>query len=276
MKLNKKIPRIYCLSLAILLFQFNVINSQNVEIQYLANDGIFVKTFNKKILIDALFEKEFDHLDVLPESELKKIEKAAYEFEDIDVILTTHYHGDHFNAQITGKHLKANNRTIFFGPEETVIKFKKNFDGVEEIISRIKSETLDLYKSKTVSLNDIEIKIMRLEHLGISPWKEAENFAYIIKIEGKNILHLGDSKISVENLKKLSLTHEDIDVAILPYWQLGSAEQKDIIEKYIHPKQILVAHIPVNSYSEAQEDIDGLGYTNTTVLVRQFQSVILE
>ena len=254
----------------------NGTKAQNVEIQYLANEGVLIKSANTQILIDAIFNKEFDYLDVLPDSELTKIENAEAQYKSIDIILATHLHGDHFNAQIVGKHLIANKSTLFFGPYETVSNFKANFEEFQSISPRISAETPNLFEAKTITLKNTTIKILRLEHLGTSPWKEAENVAYLITIDDKKILHLGDSIIDIKNLENFGLEKENIDVAILPYWQLGSSEQKEIIKKYINPKQILVAHIPLKSYPVAQKSINSLGYKNTKVLVKSFDITVVD
>jgi len=258
-----------------ILVHSNFTISQNLKLKYLANEGILIQSSNTQILIDAIFKKEFDYLDVLPDSELSKIENAKGQYKSIDIILATHLHGDHFNAQIVGKHLMANQNAVFFGPNETIANFKSNFEEFQSISSRISSNTPELFHAKTITLKNTTIKILRLEHFGNSPWKEAENIAYLITIAGKTILHFGDSKIDIKNLEKFDLQNEEIDVAILPYWQLGSAEQKEVIEKFINPKQIFLAHIPLKSYAEAQEKINQLGYKNVTALTEQFRPLYL-
>jgi len=271
-----KMKAISYIILSVLLFQSNFINAQKVEIQYLANEGVLIKAKNTQILIDATFNKEFDYLDVLSNSELTKIENAEAQYKSIDIILATHLHGDHFNAKITGNHLTHNSIALFLGPKETVANFKENFERFQKISSRVKSETPNLFESKTVTLHNIKIKVLRLEHLGTTPWKEAENVAYLITIEGKKILHFGDSKIDIKNLEKFDLTNENIDIAIIPYWQLGSSQQKHIIKKHIHPKQILAAHIPLNGHSKALENINSLGYENVTALIEQLKIIVIE
>jgi L-ascorbate metabolism protein UlaG (beta-lactamase superfamily) len=258
-----------------LLFQLPLVLAQKVEIQYLANQGVLIKSTDSQILIDAAFQKEFEYLDVLPEAQLTKMENAQAPYDKIDLILATHVHGDHFNGGIVGSHLTRNPKTLFFGPQETVTHFEGNFEGFKDISARVKTETPDLYESKTVILSGIEIKVLRLELLGTSPWKEAENVAYLITLKGKKILHVGDAKLDIKNLEKFNLINENIDVAILPYWQLGPDEQKTIIMDYINPKQILAAHIPPTGQTKAQENIDGLGYENVTILTQQFRTIIV-
>lgn len=242
----------------------------------MANQGVLIKGKDKQVLIDGAFKKEFEYLDVLPDTELSKIENAQSNYNSIDLILATHVHGDHFNAELTGKHLTHNKQTEFIAPDETITKFKEDFKEFQAISSRVKSVTPNFHESKTITLNGIEIKVFRLEHLGKSPWKEAENVAYLIHIDGKKIIHFGDAKLDEKNLKNFKFSEEEIDVAILPFWQLGPQKQKDIIEKYISPKQILAAHIPPSSNATAQKNIDDLGYKNVIALTKQLKTIVLE
>ena len=266
----------FIIILSIIFCHSACIIAQKVEIQYLANEGILIKGTNTQLLIDATFKKEFDYLDVLPDSELEKIENAVSPYDNINLILATHVHGDHFNAELTGEHLELNQEALFLGPDETVANFKENFDGFERIATRVNSETPDFFESKTIVLKDIEIEVLRLEHLGDSPWKEAENVAYLINIEGKKIIHFGDAKIDVDNLEKCDLISKNIDVAILPFWQLGPLSQKAIIEKYINPKLILAGHIPPKSQSGAQEKLDSLEYENVIALTEQLKIITIK
>jgi len=251
----------------------SLVKAQTTEIQYLANEGVLIKSGDHKILIDAIFTKEFDYLDVLTDSELEKFKAVMSPYKDINLILATHVHGDHFKAKHIGEYLLKNKETLFLGPQEVIINFKENFSDYQKISNQIKSETPGLFNRNTIKIKEITIDVLRIEHFGDKPWNEAENVAYVIHINNKKILHLGDGKIDVKNLKELNL--KNIDVAILPYWQLGSIEQRGIIKKHINPKQILVAHIPLNSYSSAQTNINALNYKNTIALTKLFQTIVL-
>jgi len=269
----KKINRVIFL-LAFLLTNFST--AQTTEIQYLVNEGVLIKSGVHKILIDAIFTKEFDYLDVLADSELEKFKTVKPPYKDIDLILTTHVHGDHFNARFIGEHIQANKKVKFLATQEVINDFSKKFGNYNAIIDRINTVTPELFTSKIVDFKGITIEVLRIEHFGTKPWSEAENTAFLIHVNGKKILHFGDGKIDLKNLKPFNLKDKNIDVAILPYWQLGSLDQKDIIEKYINPKQILVAHIPLKSYVSAQKNINTLKYKNAIAFTKIFQSIVLD
>lgn len=261
---------------SMLLLSITSVLAQEVQIQFLANEGVLIKTENTEILVDAIFDKKFDYLDVLPESQLQKFEKAEAPFHNVDLILSTHLHGDHFNPRLVGSHLKYNPKALFLSTNEAVNVLKEKFEDFKSISSRVNSETPDFSESKIVTLRDTEIKILRFVHPGESPWKEAENVAYLITIEGKKILHLGDSMITIESLKAYNLDKENIDVVILPYWLLGPNQKENIIENYINPKQLLVVHIPLNGKSKAKDNLSSLGYTKAIALTEQFKIFVIE
>ncbi len=112
--------------------------------------------------------------------------------------------------------------------------------------------------------------MLRFEHFGESPWKVAEYVAYLLSFGEKKILHFGDSKIDKQSLDKFTLDIDKIDLVVVPYWMATSPQQKEIIEKYIAPRKIWVAHIPLERYANAQKIINDLGYKNATALVQQF------
>ena len=250
--------------------------AQEVQIQYMANQGVWIKSQDKQILIDAVFDKEFEFLDVLPKTELELLDDAKPNYNEIDLILATHLHGDHFHPILTGNHLRANPKTEFFGPLETFSVFQQKFEGFQEISNRVHTDSLQLHQTSAYSLNEIKVEALRLAHFGTHPWNKAENYAYLIHLNGKKILHVGDSNLNVENISKLNLAERKIDVAILPYWQIGSSERMDLIETYIGAKQLLIAHIPLENFADAQQDITQLGYQNAKALTQQFEIIILD
>lgn len=250
---------------SLLLLLSSYINAQKLEIQYMANEGVLIKSSKVQLLIDATFNKEFDYLDVLPDTELDKIKNAEDPYNSINILLATHLHGDHFNAEITGNHLLHNPNALFVGPKETVANFKENFTAFNDISGRVVSIMPGFLQSETHNLKDIEIEALRFEHLGGSPWNEAENVAYLITVEGKKILHLGDSKIDLDRLKEYNIPDKNIDVLIVHFTLLG---EKEIIER-ISPKIILAGHIPLNSQSKIKEYKESLGYGNVTLLTKQ-------
>lgn len=272
------------LRLDLILFQLLIIASllvsckkeESVEIQYLANQGVLVRSSGTQILVDATFMKVFSYLDALPKQEIANMANADSSYSDIDLILATHAHGDHFGAEIVGNHLTNNPEAWYFGPNESIDSLHQKYEHYDEISSRLKSDSTQLHHRKKVHINGVEIDVLRFEHFGESPWKEAESFTYLISIGGKKIAHFGDARIDSVNIQNFNLMNEDIDVAIIPYWQMSpSAEQKEVIENLIKPKLILAGHIPPGSREKAIVNVEKMGYENVELLTAQMKKYVI-
>ena len=83
------------------------IADNNVSITYIGNAGFLIQIENKKILIDALF-KGFEGTYELPQYIQEKLKLAQAPFDDVDLILVTHAHGDHIDPDMVLQHMKNN------------------------------------------------------------------------------------------------------------------------------------------------------------------------
>ena len=248
---------------------------QEVEIQFLANEGFLISSGETQILIDGAFKKEFDYLDVLAESGLNEFKNAEGKFSSLDIILATHLHGDHFNAELIGNHLSKNTYSTFLGPNETVKNFKANFEAFGSISNRVMSESPEPNSTNEISINGTSINVIRTYHSGNAPWNLAENNGYLINIGGRSILHLGDAKIDSSLVHQLAKTSTNVDLVILPYWSLQTTEVLDMIYEQLKPKQILIAHIPLAYQKVAPQQVKGLGYENMVAMVKQFEIITI-
>ena len=70
-----------------------------------------IKTGDKKILIDALFTG-FEGSYQLPQEVQEKLRLAQAPFDDVDLIIVTHAHGDHIDPDMVRQHLKNNPKAI--------------------------------------------------------------------------------------------------------------------------------------------------------------------
>ena len=65
---------------------------------------------------------------------------------------------------------------------------------------------------------NVKVSILRLWHSG--HLRTTENLGYLLTVNGKKLLHVGDADMSAENFEPYKLNNESIDVAFLPFWYL--------------------------------------------------------
>ncbi len=67
-----------------------------LEITYVANEGFLLAGGGKKVLIDALFDGGIAGYPTIPDELRPSLEQARPPFDGVDLVLATHFHGDHF------------------------------------------------------------------------------------------------------------------------------------------------------------------------------------
>lgn len=182
------------------VYYFPFFSPQTNQIICTANEGIIIDYDNHIIAIDAFFEKEFYYLDAPSDSINHEIKKGNSRFNELDVLLTTHLHGDHFNKNILIGYLEKNKASKLICTNETYDKT------LTEISNQLKEQLLVTNKEKLseVLLKEGSLKITAysMKHLDTPPWSEAENSTCLIEIGEFKILHFVDAAIIKENLEE--------------------------------------------------------------------------
>ena len=71
----------------------------SLDLTNIGNAGFMMQAGGKKVLVDALFEGSTDVLGPSPEL-LSQMMDAHGPFADVDLLMVTHPHGDHFNPKL--------------------------------------------------------------------------------------------------------------------------------------------------------------------------------
>ncbi len=195
--------------------------------------GVYISGSQFSVLIDGLHTKYGDDYLFPTKSLISKITTQLRP----DAILFTHYHGDHYSSALTEKYLKTNHKSVLFGPEQVTKK-------ISELKNNICTIRTKDYIKQNFNLGNIQITGLKINHAG-KRHLSVENVGYILNIDNKKILHVGDTDWLEEfNLfPQLKLSDEVIDIAILPYWMLLHDNASDLIQRYINPDHIIATHI---------------------------------
>ncbi|MEI6456596.1 MAG: MBL fold metallo-hydrolase [bacterium] len=223
-------------------------------ITYIANEGFLLETAKHKILIDALFGNiEGNWCDQPGDSLMNLMFNGIKPFNDIEIILVTHSHSDHFWAPLIINFLQKNSNAVLVCPEQVneVLMKNKEYASVSGNIHALRSGTIF---DTTLFIREASIRVLRLKHgswyekdsvsgKSIDLHQNVENFGYMIKADGFTFLHTGDG--SVENKTQFSrydLAAGEIDVAFFDRVFL-KPEGLKLIEENIHAKNIIFMHI---------------------------------
>jgi len=225
-----------------------------VEITYIANEGVLISAGGKQVLIDGLHREYGPEYAFLPAAEREKIETAKAPFDQIDLILVSHRHLDHFHAESVGRHLQHNPKTVLVSSQQVVDEVEKNFKDFQAIKSRVTAATPPWKERVAMKVAGVDFEILRLSH-GTGRHAEIQNLGHIIKLGGKKLLHIGDADTAVENFEKFNLDQEGIDIAFLPDWFMLGSEGQRLIREHIKPKQIVAVHVSPSESSSVSERV---------------------
>lgn len=246
----KKFNKLYLLILIITLSGFTN-QKKELKITYLANCGFLYEGDKSKVLIDP-FGTKFGKTFFLPSKETKtNIIKGNVPFDDIDLLLITHIHGDHFNAKLTGTFLLNNPKAKMICPSQVYIQMKDSCISFAQIKSQITSPNLTIGESKKIKINGITVTVIRMQHGtnrsldGLSysdytDYEKTENFGYIIHFDKKNIFHQGDGCLKI-NEKALKNIDCSVNIAHLSFFDWDSTSL-NILKKDLKAEKFIFMH----------------------------------
>jgi L-ascorbate metabolism protein UlaG (beta-lactamase superfamily) len=217
-------------------------------VTYIANEGFLVEGGGKRVLIDALFDDGFGtYLAPTPEL-LDKLAEAREPFADIDLILITHPHGDHFNPKVVAAHLRKNQRCRLIAHAQTVDQLRKE-EGFAQIRDQIREVRLEPGSEEKMTINGIALDVLCLAHSpyyrdGRNVHEQTRNLAFAVNLGGTRFLHLGDATLqnSAAHLRAYPFDRARVDLLFLNSSDTSQAAQQMVTQE-IKPEWIVAMHV---------------------------------
>ncbi len=234
------------------------------KVTYIANEGFLIDASGKKILIDSLFsDTSLDFCHVPDAETLRRLEAAEAPFDDVDIVLVTHEHVDHFAPETVLRHLSANTRALAVGPPQVVSALRAHPNWTREYDSRVRELDLEISEAAPLSFEGIDLEIFRLRHSQYLETHEetgetrdrhenVENLAYLVDFGGFKIVHVGDALLrdNPEAFERMGLKEREINLLFLQPWYWP--DELTLAEEWIAPGNVIFMHL-----SPSQEMLDG-------------------
>ena len=229
----------------------------NYKVTYVASEGFIVESGNKKIAIDAFPSRRFLYRQKVSKAIVDSMENANAPFNNIDIMFVTHLHLDHFDPDLTIQHLESDTLTQLVCTKQ-VYDIIKLLGGYYRVEDRIHPIQVDSGQSFITTINNIQFKAMHTNH---GPYfvkdtitgqkynrhKNVNHIAYLIHLNGVNIMHTGDSHLrSKDEYAQYNLAKDSVDLLFTEslFWGKKLFDSRyDIVNNLISPNHIVIMHL---------------------------------
>ncbi len=231
-----------------------------VRVTAVFNAGFLITVGDKRILIDALYAG-------YPEGILKPVVYSQPPFDNVDLILATHEHHDHFSPELVDRYMKENPGALFVSTGNAVKQLIALDGGMRERATAVKLNPRER--------KQIEVKGIGLEAIYISHGTyDVPNLGFIITVDGIRLFHTGDlspDHVTVSYLQDYGLPEMQIDVAFVPDLLLTTDEYHARVLEGIQARYIIPMHFPYGAAPPGIEDL----FPNVVVFGESMESWVL-
>lgn len=220
-----------------------MLNNKGICITLLANEGILIHYNNTSILIDGIHVNEGGPFSGLSDQMLSDLINGKNIFKNIDFVLFTHCHQDHFNADYTKQFLMNNHVKGLIMPDRQTQKYSSlRQTGLVQADHMILLDIPLALKKQFQLTDDISLTVFNSVHCG-EQYADIENFCYLINFCGLQVFIIGDGDFRTEYFKKM-LNDAEIDIAFVNPLFINNKKGLEVINYAINPKYLVVYHIP--------------------------------
>jgi L-ascorbate metabolism protein UlaG (beta-lactamase superfamily) len=214
-----------------------------VSITLIANAGVLVKYREIRFLIDGLYYDNGYGFSNIPKQLLKQMITGKDEFKNIDYLIFTHNHQDHFSAEYTMEYLKNNDIACIFMPIDKSNAIIELQNYLTDSYINYRFLKIPIGDSYCYKLNEyISITIFNASHMG-EQYSSVENYCFLLSLGTKNILFTADADHVLSNFEN-PLAGIDVDTVFVNPLFFNNKAGRNVIEKVIRPNKVVIYHIP--------------------------------
>jgi L-ascorbate metabolism protein UlaG (beta-lactamase superfamily) len=214
----------------------NATPANDVRVTYVGNAGFLIRVGDRKILIDPL-----------PEDAKDALMNARPPFNDVNLILITHNHGDHFDPAMIRPFLKNS-------PGSRLISTAQVTGQLAEFGNRIITLAATKGKRDQTDVDGIRIQAIYLAH---NPVRSGEiediNFGYLVTVNNIHLFHTGDCAVSQVDMTEPLSPGKRIDFAFIGHFYFTEDPlRKKFVREWIDGIYAIPSHFKFSSFDTAR------------------------
>lgn len=216
------------------------------ELCYIANAGFVVRALHGAILIDALIREGLPDYPKASSSLNEKMEKGLPPFDDVRIVIATHVHADHFNAEAIVRHA-ANNPVALYVVTPQARGELSTAGFPAGTMKRLKSVYPANHETQSFEHEGLRVTSYRINHGKGVP---VQNIGVMIEADGVRLFHPGDMVPYAEELAEAGLSKLGVDVAMVPFWLLTDDGTRRLVKEAFAAETVVPMHFPVKEQEQ--------------------------
>ena len=231
-----------------------VAQKQHLVLTYVANAGALVASGESKVLIDGLFDKPNPEYRAPAPEILDKMMKGAAPFDDVDLVIVTHNHPDHFDAGVALRYLEARPESVLVAPSDAVEAMRRAAADWTKLGRRVVALDIKVGEQTKRDVAGIPVTAFRTLHSGDR--ESPMNLMYLFELGGRRVFHEGDSNGKPEVYQGFGLGSAPVDLALVHYWFPLDPNCARWLQEVLKPGHIALTHLPIRLEGDAPGKID--------------------
>lgn len=220
-----------------------------VTAYHIGNAGVMIKRGDTKILFDPLYRNGYNNYHLVPEAVKADVMAGEAPYDNINAILISHAHGDHFDAEDMVLYHQANPETLIIAPPQAIEEIEKTGKVNEAFRARFVPMGLDYGADPlSVQFEGLSVEAVRIPHAGGPARRGLENLVYRVTLEGEaTVMHMGDADPALEHYSPYQAhwQAQRTGTAFPPYWFFLSAQGTQIVDEVLNAQDAIGVHVPV-------------------------------
>lgn len=212
-----------------------------LQVTLVANAGLLLEYNGTKLLLDGIFGKK-GHPFSAPSPEMwQHMKEGRPPFDNIDYLLFTHAHPDHFSPEMTLEFLQSRGVKGLFLPEDEAVQ-QSGLTGYlqqERISCAVLSDQTNHTGYRITP--DITVRAFRTLHLD-KKFQSVPHFCYLITFGEKKILFTADIDYVNEDLERIRSIR--LDAAFVNPLLFGMLRRGRFLQCLPNAQRIVVYHVP--------------------------------